>query len=219
MSGARSCTSFTFKASVRACTHVCVDRKGERETVRQKKKETLTKGGREKIQRRSTHFLWNTTSFPLLFKDSQKHLRPLLPSQQIHWLQNIKRQLKNLNKTRLTNSLQFYVNLSPRPPQHELCEAKRERERAKEEADQCGIPGLCPPGLGIPPSTARSPLSLCVGWMPNIRPREGLRLLRDTQQIIPSFIQHTLPGSLPSVNLYPGCWGQRSDNLSPGPPI
>lgn len=57
MSGARSCTSFTFKASVRACTHVCVDRKGERETVRQKKKETLTKGGREKIQRRSTHFL------------------------------------------------------------------------------------------------------------------------------------------------------------------
>lgn len=69
MSGARSCTSFTFKASVRACTHMCVDRKGERETVKQKKKETLTKGGREKIQRKAEHtFSLKHDLFPTAFQ-------------------------------------------------------------------------------------------------------------------------------------------------------
>ena len=69
MSGARSCTSFTFKASVRACTHMCVDRKGERETVKQKKKETLTKGGREKIQRKAEHtFSLKHGLFPTAFQ-------------------------------------------------------------------------------------------------------------------------------------------------------
>lgn len=53
MLGARSCNLFTFKDSVR----VWIDR--ESETIRQEKKETPTKGGRETIwrERRDTHFL------------------------------------------------------------------------------------------------------------------------------------------------------------------
>lgn len=74
------------------------------------------------------------------------------------------------------------------PPQHEPCEAKRERESAPNRGLISVAPLACAPrGWGSPPSTARSPLRLCVGWMPNIRPREGLRLLRDTQQNITSF--------------------------------